>query len=352
MTTETAPQVYRLRDMQVQEVSLVDRPANKRKFILVKRDSKTMALGAELAANSDGSFSTAQKAPPPDPGAAPPGSEDTSAAPAPGADMPLSLTADMKTQLGDVMKSLTDALAAAQKMLDGAADAKDETEANPAPLADALANLCEMAEDAAMALLGIPDNDEVPPGGVPEPGAPAAQAGPGMDAQPLAARDLSVPFGKRLAVRKAHRVIAEVALTKKSRDLIEKVGRKMAKSRLERFKGALRMLADIFGELDGAAKAAPPPPPPAAEKDPKKKPAPGAPPPPAPPAAKAEQDPAVLALSKQLAEATAQVEALKKGLPPSNAIPVDGDPAPLSTEVRWSLDMGNSSRPKFDDDDK
>lgn len=188
-----------------------------------------------------------------------------------------------------------------------------------------------------MALLGIPDEAEGPPaGGVPEPGAPAAQAGPGMDAMPLSARDDGIPFGKRLAVRTAKRLINEVAATAKARTVVEKVGRRMAKSRLERFKSALRVFADLLSELDVSAKAAPPPP---AKK-------PGA----APPAAACKTDAEKAELSREIAEKNAEIAALRKAVAPggSNALSVESTPEP-AREPRWSLDMGNDTRPKFGD---
>lgn len=49
-------QVFRLRDLEVQEVSLVDRPANQRKFLIVKSDTEdsTMPKGAALKKNDKG----------------------------------------------------------------------------------------------------------------------------------------------------------------------------------------------------------------------------------------------------------------------------------------------------------
>lgn len=49
-------QVYRLRDLEVQEVSLVDRPANQRKFLIVKSENteNEMPKGTELHKNAEG----------------------------------------------------------------------------------------------------------------------------------------------------------------------------------------------------------------------------------------------------------------------------------------------------------
>ena len=46
---EDEPKVHRLRDMVVEEVSLVDRAANKRRFLIVKR-SDEMAEDGEVGA--------------------------------------------------------------------------------------------------------------------------------------------------------------------------------------------------------------------------------------------------------------------------------------------------------------
>lgn len=52
--------VFRLRDLEVQEISLVDRPANQRKFLVVKRDTEddTMPKGAPITKDGDGNLAT------------------------------------------------------------------------------------------------------------------------------------------------------------------------------------------------------------------------------------------------------------------------------------------------------
>ena len=61
---EDEKQLHRLREMLVEEVSVVDRAANKRRFVIVKnQDGRiSMADGTELRANADGSFAKTEEA--------------------------------------------------------------------------------------------------------------------------------------------------------------------------------------------------------------------------------------------------------------------------------------------------
>jgi hypothetical protein len=47
--------IHRLTEMEVREVSLVDRPANKQKFLVIKRDS---SVSTEIKTNDDGELTT------------------------------------------------------------------------------------------------------------------------------------------------------------------------------------------------------------------------------------------------------------------------------------------------------
>jgi len=55
MTKPNDDTIHRLRDIEVEEVSVVDRAANKRKFLVVKRGEN---MGAEVTKTSDGSMTT------------------------------------------------------------------------------------------------------------------------------------------------------------------------------------------------------------------------------------------------------------------------------------------------------
>lgn len=55
MSSGEEEQVYELKDLMVYEVSPVDRPANRRKFLIVKSEDK-MAKGAKLEKGEDGSL--------------------------------------------------------------------------------------------------------------------------------------------------------------------------------------------------------------------------------------------------------------------------------------------------------
>ncbi|TQF08491.1 hypothetical protein FJV41_49630, partial [Myxococcus llanfairpwllgwyngyllgogerychwyrndrobwllllantysiliogogogochensis] len=58
-TTQGPASVHRLVDMVVEEVSLVDRAANKHRFLLVKRDGDTMDNASQDTTQAEGASSTA-----------------------------------------------------------------------------------------------------------------------------------------------------------------------------------------------------------------------------------------------------------------------------------------------------
>jgi hypothetical protein len=79
--------LHRLSDMLVEEVSVVDRAANKRRFLVVKRDGSTNMV-TELHENADGTFQTSAQAAP-----AQPDSVQKSDAEAPQPDAPAAVAA-------------------------------------------------------------------------------------------------------------------------------------------------------------------------------------------------------------------------------------------------------------------
>src|SRR4051812_28595030 len=57
---DQADKIYRLTDMEVEEVSMVDRAANKRKFLVVKRDGDPMST--QVQPDGKGGFTSAGSA--------------------------------------------------------------------------------------------------------------------------------------------------------------------------------------------------------------------------------------------------------------------------------------------------
>jgi len=330
---EQQPGINRLLGMVVQEVSLVDRAANKRKFLIMKRDPMATANVKK---------------------------DDTAGAPAmPGGDNQPSAE-KLPAMQAQVKDALLAALTAAGEKLVNLATAVREADVSDAqvdpPVAASVTG--EIGEIASM-LQGLASQyggaatagdgkAAAPPAGAPA--APAKASGlPGVsengaqDEQGEQKRDAEA-VAKALAVLKAHTqgkpmtLKAEDAATVlKALEPLEKAGRKMAKERLERFRKAMDLLAGILKELslDRTRKSA------------------GAPP--TTVTLKADEARALLETSEQLvaelrkrdaelASIKTQLHAVKKAAQPSNSLPAEGAPAPAP--VSWPLDMNRKIAPK------
>lgn len=351
---EDKNEVHRLTDMLVKEVSLVDRAANGREFLIIKshKEPPKMPAGAEVNTTKDGGY-TAQPPPPavsgagaatapPAPQAAPPGSQPG----APGAG-PVGLTMEVKQAMTQVIAGATAKLAEAQKMIDGASIVPDETQLSVDPLVECLSAVGDGLEDSLYALLGLDPTLSPEPNGAGGPGAPPPPgAGPAVEPPSMA---------KRLELLKAHRVLAKAAVDKAFRNVVLKYGAKMAKTRLARLKTVMQTLQSIVGEVEPAAKVAPPPPPAAAG---------GA----APPKDEEKDKPAATAknlesenaqLKKALGEvtevakaATTALSSLRSNIQAPNSLPVErSETAKAETQVSWPSDMNHknklSSHPRF-----
>ena len=314
--------------MITEEVSLVDRAANKRRFLLFKRDEKHMAHGSEITPGADGTYSAGGAGAPA--GAAAP----ASAAPAIVGKAGASLTQDQKDALGEAVASALDSLTNAQALIEGATIVPDETGTSADELVTALQDGAGMIEDTLAAMLGAeesPEDEEAeaPPEGEPPPEMPAP---PGM------------PMGKRLEVVTAKRKIMKYEGEKLGLSLIAKYGARMAKTRLARFKTAIGILGEILGEMAPAVKAAIKSPAPG-----EKKPAPGAAEKTKKNDAPAAEDAEKAALQKRGDEAVAvakslaaQLAALRGNVQPSNGAAPPSGSARASADPPWPSDMNDS----------
>lgn len=328
---------------------MVDRAANRRKFLIVKREGEPMPTGAAVTAGPNGLTTSAG-------GAAP--------AAGTGAGAPLTkagatLTKDAQKALADCLDEVLSQLEDAQKLIDGAKIVDDETEMDAGPIVESMMGAAEMCEDACYATTPAAASQEETPEVAAQPPQAPNQPGP-----PLS---MGAPFGKRLAVLTAKRVIAKAANVALLRTSLAKYGSKMKKERLARFQSAIDILSSLLGEVLPAApaeivatdKAGKP-------DDKKKKPAAGAAEAPqgpsadnTPPAAMApnksktgKADEVPEAIAKQLVALQAQVtglttqikknaeaEAARRGaITPSNAAPVEGLPRAVE-DVSWPFDM-------------
>jgi len=233
-------QVYRLTDMEVREVGFVDRAANKRRFLVVKR-SDDMGAGAEVVPGKDGALTATSDDKDKD---APQGSttEPTVASPegsalkqeeegegegegAPpaaggeegegeGAQAPagVKLTQAAKDMLKSAIGAVADGLSKAVASIEGAEVVEELSEMKAEGLLEQLVQAAGDLQDAALASL-----------------------------TPEAAKSYALLQAKRLV--KADELRGPVA------ELLEKYGSKMKKERLARFQQAMSMLGDILVEL-------------------------------------------------------------------------------------------------------
>lgn len=159
----------RLTGIDVEEVSIVDRAANKRSYLVVKR--------AKSPAQKDDGV---DKAAPPPPTAAPP-PPAPNGAPPPAPAPTLTISPELKAQVLGALKSATEKIGIITQVLQGAT----ETPGAPPPqeLMDALKQLAAMFTPAA------------PAPAAPPPGSPAAPP----PAAPPAQKDETAKAGKKLS---------------------------------------------------------------------------------------------------------------------------------------------------------
>lgn len=317
--------ITRLVDMLVEEVSLVDRAANRRKFLVVKR-SEPMPPGTEVVQRTDGTFTTANT---PAPVATPKAN--------------IALTKDAQSALEGVVESALKMIEDAQAMVKKAKVVEDPAEQDVGALVEVLASVAEGFEDAITALGG--EAAEEPAEAAPPPPAGAAETPPSPNPQPpqSAPMSMGMGLGKRLELMRAERIVRKARAEKTLGTVIQKVGARMAKERLARFKNALSILSSLLAELDAAEASAL-----AAEKA-KSTPAPS--PAPAPTAVAPAVQAEVAKLTKQVADLqtelkkqTEDVAALRAQRAKSNGIPVEKSVTPENDKVSWPLDMNRPIR--------
>ena len=223
--------VHRLTDFVVEEVSLVDRAANKRRFLLVKREGGEMA---ELRSNGRGGFTRVMKAEDeetekkgkPFPGAAKPFGK-----PEEGGDKDEEKAKKADGEDGDEEKArklladagLTDA---AKRIFANEGDSENERKARAKVDAEGMKLAAEVAKLA----------DEL-----------------GKVAEDLKSEEADEPsdvhMKKCMAMHKKLGAICEKYMSKVGKSAVAKVGAKMAASRLASFKAAMDSLQSILAEL-------------------------------------------------------------------------------------------------------
>lgn len=314
MGTAKQDNVHRLSDIVVEEVSLVDRAANRRKFLVVKRSEE---MSVELQPNGKGGLTTGGTADPTKNekahGSCASKTDDKKKKPgAPMAkadfDMPKGAKDPIMGHLEEAQKCIEGVI----DMVKKAKEVEPEEGMAPMPMPEALGN--ELM--ACMQHLAACEEAWPAPAAPPPPAEGEAPPPPGAEPTPTEMRMLA-------------------------KAVVEKVGAKMSKERFDRFAQALSVLGSLLNELK-PSDAAPAPTTPVA----------AAAATPAGKTAKTEDEQttkAIAAIALSVAEIAkavkttqGEVASIKKVRGASNAIVVEGDGSPSrgdSGEVSWPLDM-------------
>ncbi len=240
-----SPPVFRLFDMRVEEVSLVDRAANGRKrFLVIKSEGE----GAVLSPNGDGTYrvSPAEKAE--GEGTPPPGAQAPPPPVAPEGPVagPAKLTADMRTVLSAVLASAAKTLGDVTAMVEGAEVVADEATADVSPLVDPLMVAVESLEDVLSAM--YVEEEEMT---ATEPSPPADSAPEPGVSQGCDTKNAPPPNPRRPSYKERHGFFAakRTIARYETPTLLAKIGAKMSTDRLRRFEILLRGLSQIFEEV-------------------------------------------------------------------------------------------------------
>ena len=242
-------QVFRLTDMLVEEVSFVDRAANKHVFLLRKKDDTPMAAGPPIQTNPDGTH-TAANAAPASANAAPAAAQVT-----PRTKAGAALTADAKATLTAVMAAVDSQLSDARALIEGATEVATEDEQNVEAILDAGLGAAAMLEDAGSALLGM-DEESGAPVEMADDAEVDPDAMPGSDPDEMAKS--SLPVGKRFAALVAKRTIVSVRAEKAAHTLVQKIGARMSRKRREALSMAYKTIGAILKDTADMPKPAPP----------------------------------------------------------------------------------------------
>ncbi len=309
---DEAAGVHRLRDIVVEEVSLVDRAANQRRFLVVKRS-------AEMADESTASADTKPDKP----------SAIEKAKKKPPADAEVDLTVD---EAAKAAEDEADGEADAQKAAppkDGASDNTDNAVAGKkkqrkaddgliiaAPVKEALLGVLTQALERLMALASsIKDATE------PDDGTEAS---------------MPEDIGNELAA--IAEMLSVVDKRKTAKAEVVKAGARMSKERLDRFQKAMAALAEILKELTDAKEMPEGPSAGAAQSGVKKR---SAISPPTPAAVPGLEDlvSGIGDLTRVVKRQEEELTRMRQARGVSNAIPIEGGRRAEHQDVSWPLDM-------------
>lgn len=219
ITKADAPgEIYRLEDMEVEEVSLVDRAANKRRFLTIKRSGK-MPGATEVTSNGRGGLTTKSK---------------TRKSAVTKVDVPPGFK-EMVTPLLEKSAELLDGL---KESIGSSTVAEIDEEGGvpgiPAEIAAGFAQISNLLERASSLFPAAPEEPEV---------------GTEGDAPTEAPTEMQM----RATFDNLAKVLSHSKLTKAT---VLKVGAKMSKDRFARLQQAAQVLSNLIAELGPSADAA------------------------------------------------------------------------------------------------
>lgn len=328
---EDEDKVFRLHDMLVQEVSLVDRAANQRKFLMLKREGDAMAKGEELKPDGAGGFTT-------DDAAAPEASTETAKSGEDASIAPITTQAkqDVLRMLAGALENLMSIATTVKAAEEGGED--DNLPANVVEGLKSVGGLLQGVAARYTAPIAASEDDAAAKSDDSEE-AKAAEA-PASEATPESVSDETVKSDDAAPVQEDEvlKALANAAAVLKPGP-VDKAGRKMSKTRLDKLRDAMEALTTILMDVDPDALT---------EKGEVAK---------AAPAAKTSdsvEDAKVAELTKSVEQLTAAAKSskaelaqLRKNVGLPNSLPVEGGGVTPTVEqsgskdVTWPLDMNS-----------
>lgn len=244
--TEEEDRIFRLHDMLVQEVSLVDRAANQRKFLLLKREESSMPAPTELTPDGNGGFvsvetGVAKDEVTPEADAQAGGDGDGEQTKDGEGDASVSKIEIDATVKQDVLRMLTEALESLMAIGQAVneADEGGPEGALPVELVDGLKSVGGLLGGIAERYTGeVSEESSEDDAGD---GAPAAES-----EEQVAARDNEATEKGEDDVLKALAHAANVLKPVQT----AKAGRKMSKTRLDKLRETVRALNELLADVD------------------------------------------------------------------------------------------------------
>jgi len=308
---DEAEGVHRLRDIVVEEVSLVDRAANQRRFLVVKRSAEMADESTASADTKPDKPSAIEKAK-----KKPPVAQGDEAVDEEKAKKPTDDEADESEDAEKARSAPTDD--AAEDDDDPAGKKKQRKQDGlviTAPVKEALLRALTEALERLMALANsIKDATEPEEGG-----------------------DMAMPEDIGAELEAIAEILSGVDKRKTAKKGVVKAGARMAKDRLDRFQKAIALLADILKELTDAKDGPTGPSAGAAESGLKKREAPASPTPPVP--GLAELVSGIGELTRVVKRQEEELGRIRQARGVSNAIPVEGGRRTEPQDISWPLDM-------------